>query len=250
MIIVFVVIGSLLLGLFLVVRSRLIAMRNLRAEEHKRFEKEKELAALHSSVQALEEERQRVAMDLHDGIGVLTNAAKLWVSQVEGAIESVDQKEKLIETKEVLTQISNDVRRIAHNMMPSSLSKLGLKVAIEELAESVQTASNIHIETDMDAVPWENDDAKNLTLYRIVQELINNGIKHSKAEVISIELRSYNDHVMLTYEDDGVGLNTNDSDKKGNGLGTMRSRIEYAGGEMHLRKGNAKGTMITFKLSK
>lgn len=238
---------SILAFLFISYRNRLKNMKRLREEEHLRFQKEKELAALHSSLQALEEERKRVAMDLHDGIGVLASAARLRVSQVNKRIDDATLNKILNETDEVLNTITGDVRRIAHNIMPATLSKLGLKTAIEELLEKSPQSMDIEFKLKLEEVQLPKAKPHDITLYRICQELVNNALKHSQSTLVEISLSQKGNLVTLRYDDNGVGLS--DKSGTGSGLDAMKSRIESLGGRMFVDKSSKTGTHIYFEVS-
>jgi len=231
-----------LISLLLFFNNRLKSQQMLREEETKRFQKEKELASVNASLKAIDQERQRVAMDLHDGIGVLASTAKLWVSQVNKRVEGENLKEILNETNDVLNEITSDVKRIAHNMMPSSLNKLGLKMALEEMVEQLGTATSIAIEADIEDIEFVKDSGSDIMMYRLAQELLNNGVKHSEANHIRLCLSSDKNGVTLAYEDDGKGLG---DAGQGNGLNTMRSRAEFMQGTMSIDDKRTKGTHIS-----
>jgi len=238
---------SILGSLFVSNRNRLKNLKRIREEEHLRFQKEKELAALHSSLQALEEERKRVAMDLHDGIGVLASAARLRVSKVNKRIDDATLNKILNETDEVLNTITGDVRRIAHNIMPATLSKLGLKTAIEELLEKSPHSMDIEFKLKLEEVQLPQAKPHDITLYRICQELVNNALKHSQSTLVEISLTQKGNLVTLRYDDNGVGLS--DTNGTGSGLDAMRSRIESLGGRMFVDKSSKTGTHIYFEVS-
>jgi len=246
--IVALLIISILGAFFWNYRTRLNNLRTLRTEEQKRFQKEKELAAIHSSMQALDEERKRVAMDLNDGIGVLASAARIRVSQVNTRLKDDDLNVMLTETDEVLQEITSDVRRIARNIMPPTLSKLGLKAALEELVEKGNESLDIEFEMHLDDVQFPTGGHQDITLYRISQELINNALKHSQATSVTLTLKDDGRSILLAYEDNGVGLNTDLNNENGSGLNAMRSRIESIGGTMSIDERRNDGTHMRFEL--
>lgn len=246
-------IGSLLLAitmiaLFLYFRNRIISQRKLQAEEKKVLQKDMELASINASLQAIDEERKRVAMDLHDGIGVLASTARLRVSQVNKRINNEKLNEILYETDGALSEIAEDVKRIAHDMMPSTLHKLGLVAAIEDLIDNLHNLTSIRINSNLDIGTRPLDSKIEIMLFRIVQELLNNGIKHSQANTIELAMKHENNELSLTYSDDGKGVDFNTLNNKGNGFNTMKSRIEFLKGNVSFDATVKQGTIINFRL--
>jgi signal transduction histidine kinase len=128
-------------------------------------------------------------------------------------------------------------------MMPGVLSKFGLREAIEDMFEDVEDAGEI--EVDLRLEPGEKRLPENIEimLYRIIQEMLNNTLKHAKASKITFSLRKKENEVSLEYTDDGVGFEENDFPQGRNlGLSGIRSRVEYLGGKIELVSGKGKGT--------
>ena len=182
-----------------------------------------------------ERERQRVAGELHDGIGVLLSAARM---HVETKTFGGDRKAGTL-----LAEVADEVRRISHNLMPGTLAKLGLIEALHELAaeltESGALHTELHVMGEYDRLPVPVE----VGLYRIVQETLHNTAKHAGAGRALIKL-STSDREMITLrvEDDGKGFDPEEG-KHGNGTGNIRARAAMLGGRAELQTAKGKGTV-------
>lgn len=233
-------------GLYYTNRKRLQSVRQLAKETKARHLKEKELVAMHSSLETLELERKRTAMDLHDGIGALASSVRMRVSLVENRVESDELKAHLKVADQALDEIAQDVKRIAFNIMPTSLNHLGLIAGIEDFIHRLAKPDNISVNFFAEVDVLNLDEAKEISIYRIAQELINNGVKYSNASDISLELTIENQHLVLFYFDNGKGIDLEKS-SKGNGMSILKTRIDYLKGELELKSDNKNGT--TFKIT-
>lgn len=233
-------------GLYYTNRKRLQSVRQLAKETKARHLKEKELVAMHSSLETLELERKRTAMDLHDGIGALASSVRMRVSLVENRVESDELKAHLKVADQALDEIAQDVKRIAFNIMPTSLNHLGLIAGIEDFIHRLAKPDNISVNFFAEVDVLNLDEAKEISIYRIAQELINNGVKYSNASDISLELTIENQHLVLFYFDNGKGIDLEKA-SKGNGMSILKTRIDYLKGELELKSDNKNGT--TFKIT-
>jgi two-component system NarL family sensor kinase len=233
-------------GLYISNRKRLNAAKQLAQETLLRHQKEKELAVLHSSIQTLELERKRTAMDLHDGIGALASSVKMRVSLVQNRIDSEELLEHLSMADSALNEIAQDVKRIAFDIMPTTLHHLGLIAGIEDFIERLPKTNNIDVSFYSDAEKLNLSESTEISIFRIVQELINNGIKYSEGSTVSLELTLEATELVLYYYDDGVGFTTEEADR-GNGQGIIHSRVMALKGTIQLESSKAKGT--SYKIS-
>ena len=197
-----------------------------------------------------EEERSRLAKDLHDGLGGMLSGVKLsFVNMKENLImdaESVTSFEKSI------LQLDNtiaELRKVAHNLMPEALVKFGLKNAILDFCNSMQLSSKTKIIFEQLGTERLLSNTADLYIYRIVQELINNAIKHADADQILVQLTKTNDKVLLTVEDDGKGFNTElIRSAKGIGLKNIQQRVDYLKGKIDIASQAAEGTSVNIEL--
>jgi signal transduction histidine kinase len=198
---------------------------------------------LQNTISAQEKERKRIAQDLHDEVGAMLSVVKLNIGRIEKKSQEPNAKQLAAETKTYLDEVITQVRRISRSLLPPSLEKLGLFFALEELANWVNKAEQLKI------VGWKNgeqfrfDGKKELAVFRIVQELLNNAIKHSGAGIIQINARfSTNDNLMISVTDNGNGFELNEKLKTGLGLKNLESRTQIIGAKFKMKSAPGKGT--------
>ena len=212
--------------------------QRLKDQEMEALEKEQEVAAIRSMMDGEEKERRRIARDLHDGLSAMLAAVKMKFS-------SVKTLEELNPAVDSLDEASKEVRRIAHNMMPEVLVNYGLEAALKDFVESVNQSKNLKADVQINNIGRLNDRTKELMIYRIVQELINNVIKHAQAKSIIVQLMRTDDILSITVEDDGVGFDVDVAMKKnGIGMTNLKTRVEYIGGELNIDSSEKNGTSV------
>lgn|GEM_PF-3709893 len=204
----------------------------------------KKLENLQAMVLGEENERKRVAKDLHDGIGVLLTSVKLRLSNFQDKVEAKD------DFKNSLEQIDNactEVRRISHNMIPASLTKLGLQEAILDLLDNVQASTDIIIEEALSYEEGAYDESKEVLIYRVVQELINNSLKYADPTKLSIELAKSKQDYVLIYQDDGKGFEKSKV-KSGLGLRSIASRVDILKGKLTFESSPGQGASFNITI--
>ncbi len=204
----------------------------------------KKLENLQAMVLGEENERKRVAKDLHDGIGVLLTSVKLRLSNFQDKVEAKD------DFKNSLEQIDNactEVRRISHNMIPASLTKLGLQEAILDLLDNVQASTDIIIEEALSYEEGAYDESKEVLIYRVVQELINNSLKYADPTKLSIELAKSKQDYVLTYQDDGKGFEKSKV-KSGLGFRSIASRVDILKGKLTFESSPGQGASFNITI--
>jgi signal transduction histidine kinase len=186
-------------------------------------------ALLLASIQTQENERQRIASDLHDDVGAILSTTKLYLSHLS---EKENETKQLAKKAEILVDSAiNNLRGISRNILPHNLERFGLASAIEEICQQINDAHKLQIVFNYN-LEERLDLGTEVHLYRIVQELLNNTIKHAGANEALIDLFYLPDHLRLTYQDDGVGFNKNEFDNNfmtkstGLGLKNIASRVE------------------------
>lgn len=159
----------------------------------------------------IEHERQRIAQDLHDGLGVLLSTIKMKLS-IEN--ETEQKQQKLGNLMGDIDIALEDIRGISRNLMPITLSKLGFNRAIEELIQNIRISNpNLDIELIKIVDNERLIEPVGVNLYRIIQELLQNVLKHSKASELIIQLFSRDDVFVLMVEDNGVGFDVLDKNR-------------------------------------
>ena len=233
-----IVIGILL---FIFYRQKVIKDRIISDQKIKQLEEEKKLLAAKAIVEGQEEERKRIALELHDGIGVLLSTAKIHFANISNITpknkETIDKASKLLE------QVSGDVRKISHNMMPGVLSKLGLNDAIEDLFENLDEMSNISAHINISGDEIRVPENTEIMLYRIFQEIINNALKHAKAKTLSLNMNYLPEKLHIQFADNGIGFNVEEKlSSKSLGLSSIQSRVDFLGGDLIIESIQGKGT--------
>jgi len=201
---------------------------------------------------AHEEERKRVAGELHDTIGSCLSGIKF---KVESALEEITKTpkaatESLNAIVPVIRDAVEECRRIQMDLRPSMLDDLGLLPTLSWFFRRFQTIySGIRVEQEMTIVESEMPNPLKIVIYRVIQEAMNNIAKHSKANLVRLSLRKVDDRMEVTLRDNGQGFNLQKTlfqpnSKKGLGLTSMRERTELAGGSFAVESADGKGTMI------
>jgi two-component system, NarL family, sensor kinase len=233
--------GLSLLMLVIYLRFK-ITKRNKQIAEQRivQLEQEKQLVATQSILEGENAERTRLARDLHDGLGAMLSAIKINLFDMKQAIIlEADDVSRLNRVLGILDDSTQELRRIAHNMMPESLSRYGLQVSIADFCNNFPQI-RFHYYGSEERL----DSGMEIMLYRIAHELINNAIKHSGAENIHVQLIREARRVSLTVQDDGRGFDRQ-SVTTGNGLKNITDRVYSLGGNIDINSEPGKGTEIT-----
>ena len=196
---------------------------------------------LRNTIQAQENERKRIAQDLHDEVGAMLSVVKLNVSMIE---RHTQEKANSLagETKSYLDEVITQVRGISRALLPPSLEKLGLNHALEELANWVNKTDKIRIECQNTGEPFRFDTIKELAVFRVSQEVVNNAIKHSGADLILINSRYTDKSVSIVIRDNGKGFDLNEKLQTGLGLKNLESRMEMINARFKLKSKPGTGT--------
>ncbi len=218
-------------------RDKIIAVQKI-----EKLEREKKLLAAKSIVEGQEEERKRIARELHDGLGVLLSTAKMQFKTIED--KSPENKEMINKAAALLERASSDVRRISHNMMPGILTKLGLDEALEDLFENINDSPDIkailNIENEEEKRLPENSE---IMIYRVMQEMVNNTLKYAEASKVILEVNYDEESLSLQYTDNGKGFDVEEKLKlKSIGLTSIQSRIDFLGGKLNINSKSGRGT--------
>lgn len=207
-------------------------------------------------IKAQEEERQRVAREIHDGPAQLMSNVVLKAEICERMID-VDlnkARDELRNLKKVVRDSLQDVRKIIYNLRPMSLDDLGLVPTLQRYVLTFQEESGIAVSFQTRGVNTEIKPVISLTVFRIVQEALNNVTKHSKASNISINLEFLNNELKLNMYDDGIGFDTeklkvrSEDISSGFGLVSMNERIELLSGEMNIDSEPGRGTRLNIMI--
>ncbi|NNL91177.1 MAG: tetratricopeptide repeat protein [Saprospiraceae bacterium] len=238
--------GLLVVGLISIfVLNRYKLKQKLAEEEIQNLEHEQKLIAIDYMVQGQQEERKRIASDLHDGLGGLLASASMQLQKIQTEINNLTNLKLTDKVEELIDSAYSEVRRIAHDMMPSALIDLGLKAAIEDVADQFNLGESVRVTTQIFVPEIELTEKKQVVIYRIVQEALNNIKKHAKAKNAIIQLSRNNGSFHLSIEDDGIGFDKNDKAlENGMGLKSIKSRVKYLNGSLDIQSEPGQGTSI------
>lgn len=201
--------------------------------KHREAEKAHQLELLNANFQSQERERNRIGRDLHDEVGALLTTAKLYFRYLDNAQSAEKFGELKDKAMDVLEETIASVRRVSHDMRPVVLERLGLVDAIVDMADKINDSGQVKISFEHN-LTTKLDFEVQLNWYRIVQELINNALKHANASHIDIKFYEKDQALIMKYEDDGVGLKDN-SIKSGIGLQNIESRLTLMKGDFEVQ---------------
>jgi len=197
---------------------------------------------------AREDERGRLARDLHDELGALLTSAKLDAARIKSRLAGTapEALERLSHLVETLNSGIAMKRRIIEDLRPSALSNLGLLAALEILTREFAEQSGLTVHNALEPVPLDAD--AELVVYRLVQEAFTNIAKYAKAKQVWVRLATLADQVQVSVRDDGVGFDTGKQPGTAHGLKGMRFRVEAEGGTLALQSAPGQGTLIQVSL--
>jgi signal transduction histidine kinase len=218
------------------------------------LETEKQLTATEAVLKGEEQERTRLAKDLHDGLGGMLSGIKFSLSNMkENLIMTPDNAQAFERSIDMLDSSIKEMRRVAHNMMPEVLVKYGLDKALKEFCSEIDRSGAINV--SYQSVGMNNagiEQTTAVTIYRIVQELVNNAIKHAQAKNLLVQLHQAERERLLaiTVEDDGKGFDVA-SLKQSGGMGwhNIENRVEFLNGKLDIQSGVDKGTSVMIEFT-
>ncbi len=240
-------IGAVLIYFFqkkVIDRNEIIAAREFELQEERisKLENERKILAMTSMIEGQENERSRIAKDLHDGLGVLLSSVRRQVKKVQLEIEKLTEMDLIGDTEKLIGTACEEVRRISHDMMPDALINLGLEEAVRDLAYQIEFDHAIKTHVEISDVNLE--DIVQINLYRIIQEFCNNSIKYSEANNLFINIIQSPKFIDIVLRDDGVGFDLEKA-SKGVGLGSIESRVKFLNGDIKMDT----ATGVTFDIS-
>lgn len=244
------------LSIVLVVRSLLltkkIAKRDVELQE-KRIDsiiQNQELEKIDHMIEVQEAERSRIAQDLHDRLGSLLGALKLNFGTIDE--QHADELQKTPEpynaVKNLIHESTIEVRRISHDMASGVLAKFGLVEAIYDLKNILESSGKVKISFHENGREERLSSHQEITIYRVVQEVVSNALKHANPNEIEIHLTKSKHQIMLIIEDDGTGFDVAKAEG-GIGLQNMKKRVESIGGTLDIDSHVKSGTTVTIELA-
>ena len=227
-----------------------VSQKKIQAEALKRQEMkltfQKEL--LQRTIQTQEEERNRISRELHDDIGSKLNVIHLNLHLLKSDVDKGKDIRELLD--DIDTSLQNSIettRHISHQLVPPTLRKFGLQSAIEDLQSSINRTGAVKMVVE-NITPWDVKELMSqLHFYRIIQELVQNALKHAKANHLIFTFEQKEGQLLRTYKDDGIGMPEN-IDSKGLGMSNLYTRVQILNGQWAIDRAHQNGTRITLNL--
>lgn len=230
-------------------QKQMIKQRYQKREREVDYQKE----LLDATIRTKELEQKRIAQDLHDDIGALLSTIKLNVNLIG---RNTDNKESLVnlihEGKTMIDDAISNVRSISKDLLPATLEEFGLLTAVDELCSRVEVSTSMHVVFRQKGDTCRYDANIELALYRILQELLNNILKHSKASHIFVQLDTSLEEAILEVRDNGIAFNPEQLERKGKisglGLKNIESRVNILGAKINYFRTETGENKVTIKV--
>ncbi len=244
-----VLLAALIMSVFI---FRLVYLRYKLKQEQKLQQEliKEETKRSKAIIETEENERQRLARELHDGVGQLLSATKLNLSSLENNKCTPEERLRLVNSMDILDESIREIRNISHNMVPDILLKFGLKRAIEDFIIRINQTKKLEIHFECNGFEENSlEDTDKLMLYRLIQESVNNTIKYAQATNMTIQLSADMNEISLLMEDNGKGFDIEEAKRKGGiGFKNMQLRTEYLKGKLEIDSSPKNGTTIIIEI--
>lgn len=248
-------IAALMLVLYLVRRNyankQKLALQQaaLLEEKIKTIEKEQQISSLQSMINGQETERTRIAKDLHDGLGGIFSTVKMHYSTLQQETPTIKENPLYKKTLDLINNAADELRKVAHNMMPEVLLKVGLAEALQDFCNNISSGKLLKITLQTFGMEKRLGSSTEIMLYRIIQELVNNIIKHASATEAIIQINREGNRLSLIIEDNGKGFDTREAEEKRSmGMATVKSRVDYLNGKLSIDSRKDIGTTVMIDL--
>lgn len=211
--------------------------------------KQQELATK-AVIEAEENERQRIAGDLHDGVGQMMSAAKINLSAItkELSFNNNEQKDRFENALKLVDESCSEVRSVSHNIMPNALLKNSLAAAVRDFLNKIDKHV-IQIDLYTEGLNDKIDENIETVLYRVIQECVNNVVKHADANKLNIALIKDDGEISVTIEDNGKGFDTQKANQAdGVGLKNIKTRVSYLKGNIEWDSAPGRGTVVSIHI--
>ncbi|MGL4629692.1 MAG: tetratricopeptide repeat-containing sensor histidine kinase [Leadbetterella sp.] len=247
---------GLLAGVFVLCSVGFIGYRNLHyrnkisKQEIIQLKQKQYINATEFILKGQEEERSRLAKDLHDGLGGILSGIKYSLNTMtENMIIGGKQAHVFIKALNQIDLAINEMRRVAHSMMPEALLKFGLVEALQDFCSGISNSSTLNVNFQSFGLEKRLEQSIEITIYRIIQELINNSVKHSQASEIFVMINLHSNLLNINVEDNGVGFDIKDLEQnKGMGISNVESRVAFFNGKLDIQSSIGKGTLTVIEI--
>ena len=235
--------------------------QKLQQQRISELETEKQLTATEAVLKGEEQERTRLAKDLHDGLGGMLSGIKYSFQTMKGNLVMTPENTQAFErSMDMLDSSIKEMRRVAHNMMPEALVKFGLDTALKDFCNDINQSGALKV--NYQSIGLENaaiEQTTAITIYRIVLELINNTMKHAAAKTAIVQVSKTGEQLSVTVEDDGKGFDKtilqgakalpDRSVGRGIGWSNIQTRVDFLKGKLDVQSGAGNGTSVHIELN-
>lgn len=220
--------------------------REIEIQKTEKILKEQELNTIDAMLAGQEKERQKLAEDLHDSVGATLAAAKLQFNHLDQNRDKLEAMDELFsKTGNLLDEAYSEIRAMAHLKNSGVIAKNGLLPALEKLAKNASSTNGLQVTIENFGLEQRFESAQEITIFRVIQELVTNIIKHANATEASISLTPHENELSIIIEDNGKGFNPREVKKQdGMGLSNIERRIEHLEGTMEVDSTPGRGTTI------
>jgi signal transduction histidine kinase len=237
-----------LLAFGLLARRNYQHKQTLQRQRIAELEKEKQLNAAEAVLKGEEQERRRLAKDLHDGLGGMLSGIKFSLQHMQTELPS-DAQPAIHRSLDMLDSSISEMRRVAHNMMPEVLMRFGLDKALQDYCHSIKEHGQLQLVYQSSGLgQMAKDTSIEITVYRIVQELVNNIVKHANAQNALVQVTFFEDKLTVTVEDDGIGFDPKKNKENGIGWTNILSRVAFLNGQLDVKSSEGEGTSVLVEL--
>ncbi len=218
--------------------------KELHGEQVDQLLSQQEIKSINAMLEGQEKERDRVAKDLHDRLGSMLGGIKAQLGALEDRVEQVQHDAQFQKVNRLLDETVGELRRISHDMAASTLSRFGLEKALKDLRDTIHISGRLSVELSVFGSEQRLERSVEIAVYRIIQELVSNVLKHAKAGELSIAVTRTPGRLSVMVTDNGVGFDTG-APKEGMGLENVRSRAAALGGMLQVDSTPGKGSSVS-----
>ncbi len=243
-------IGMLFLAIalivFIIFHQRRVIKYQVRMQQ---MEAEQQKILLKASIKSQEEERQRIAADLHDDAGPLLATARLYLSENMILLDKESQRESLSSAKQIIDETIHLIRNISHSLTPPTIKNFGLESAVNDFFQKINNSGSFNADCTFNDYTTRLKPEKELSVFRIIQELVNNILRHSNATFVHLNQHKGEENMLIRLTYDGKGILQNDYielSKSGSGLGlkNIQSRLKVIHGEILFDRASSKSPYV------
>lgn len=223
----------------------------LAVREHLESLKNRELETHYARLEGQDDMQRKIGQELHDGVGAMLASVKLNLSPVDEVLDRLpeDKRRQYATANRLLGEASEELRRISHELSSAVLLKFGLKAQLEALADIIPGSGKLQVELATHGLKERLDYKIELHIYRMVQELVHNVVKHARAKNISIQVNRFDDRINVIVEDDGRGFDMDKVRKKtGLGMQNLAARVHDLDGELQIDSRPGHGTTVSIDI--